>query len=67
MWTQAGGYSSPVCAVVGSGCDDDQSYDLIDCIYPHVPVGADSPAAAAITTAQKGGYFFQPTLPSWVQ
>lgn len=61
VWTEAGGYSTPVCAVVGSGCDDDaQSYDLIDCVYPHIPVDGDSPAAAAIAVARKTGYFFQP-------
>ncbi|MGW0899785.1 hypothetical protein ACWD0G_22860, partial [Streptomyces goshikiensis] len=60
VWTEAGGDSSPVCAVVGSGCGDAQSYDLVDCVYPHIPADGDSPAAAAITAAKKAGYFFQP-------
>ncbi|MCZ4098003.1 hypothetical protein O3W51_17225 [Streptomyces sp. H39-C1] len=67
VWTEAGGYSSPVCAVVGSGCDDDQAYDLIDCVYPHIPVGRDSPATAAIATAQGGGYFLQPRWPNFME
>lgn len=68
VWTEAGGYSRPICAVVGSGCSDDLSYDLVDCVYPHVPVGADEgPAAAAVTAAKKGGYFFQPRLPSFLE
>ncbi|MET7519504.1 hypothetical protein ABZS88_40135 [Streptomyces sp. NPDC005480] len=53
--------------MVGSGCDDDQSYDLVDCVYPHILAGADSPAAAAIAAAKKGGYFFQPRLPSFME
>nr|WP_181411826.1 hypothetical protein [Streptomyces sp. F8] len=60
VWTEAGGDSSPVCAVVGSGCGDAQSYDLVDCVYPHIPAGGDSPAAAAIAAAQQTGYFHQP-------
>jgi hypothetical protein len=67
VWTEAGGYSSPNCAVPGSGADDATQYDLVDCVYPHIPVGADSPAAAAISAAKKVGYFFQPRLPSWAQ
>ncbi|MFF1405099.1 hypothetical protein [Streptomyces sp. NPDC058294] len=68
VWTEAGGYSRPICAVVGSGCSDDLSYDLVDCVYPHVPVGADEgPAAAAITAAKKGCYFFQVRLPSFLE
>ena len=46
--------------MVGTGCDDAQGYDLVDCVYPHVPVDAGSPAAAAIAAARKAGYFFQP-------
>ncbi|MFE7514132.1 hypothetical protein ACFU8I_23330 [Streptomyces sp. NPDC057540] len=67
VWTEAGGYCRPNCAVPGSGADDATEYDLVDCVYPHIPVGADSPAAAAITAAKKTGYFFQPRLPSWAQ
>ncbi len=37
VWTEAGGDCRPICAVVGSGCSDDLSYDLVDCVYPHVP------------------------------
>ncbi|KUH35631.1 hypothetical protein ATE80_28045 [Streptomyces kanasensis] len=65
VWTGATGYHDPVCAVVGSGGNDDESYDLIDCVYPHIPVGSDSPAAAAITVAKNTGYFFQPRIPGW--
>lgn len=60
VWAKAGGNGTPVCAVVGSGCDDARSYDLVDCVYPHVPVGEDSPAASAISVARQVGYFFQP-------
>ncbi|MFG2885669.1 hypothetical protein ACGFYV_25825 [Streptomyces sp. NPDC048297] len=67
VWTEAGGYCRPTCAVPGSGADDATEYDLVDCVYPHIPVGVDSPAAAAITAAKKTGYFFQPRLPSWAQ
>lgn len=67
MWTEAGGYCRPKCAVPGSGADDATQYDLVDCVYPHIPVGTDSPAATAITAAKKTGYFFQPRLPNWAQ
>ncbi|MFE1876407.1 hypothetical protein ACFW9N_37035 [Streptomyces sp. NPDC059496] len=60
VWVEASGYNSPVCAVVGFGADDAQEYDLIDSVYPHVPVGATSPADAAIAAAKETGYFFQP-------
>jgi hypothetical protein len=60
VWTEAGGDSSPVCAVVGYGADDATSHDLVDCVYPHVPADGDSPAEAAIAAAKKAGYFFQP-------
>ncbi|PAU50899.1 hypothetical protein CK936_00110 [Streptomyces albireticuli] len=63
VWAEAGGYSRPVCAVVGSVGDDAKAYDLVDCVYPHIPAGADSPAAAAIAAAKKSRYFFQPRLP----
>ncbi|MCE0444807.1 hypothetical protein LT493_04440 [Streptomyces tricolor] len=32
---EAGGYGRPISAVAGSGCSDDLSYDLVDCVYPH--------------------------------
>ncbi|GHE16082.1 hypothetical protein [Streptomyces alanosinicus] len=67
VWTESGGSGSPNCAVLGAGADDATEYDLVDCVYPHVPVGADSPAAAAITAAKKVGYFLQPRLRSWAQ
>ncbi|MFI1801057.1 hypothetical protein ACH427_27390 [Streptomyces sp. NPDC020379] len=67
VWTEAGGYCRPVCAVAGSGCDDAKEYDLVDCVYPHVPAGGDSPAAAAIAAARQGGYFHQPRLPSFME
>lgn len=71
VWAEAGGYCSPVCAVPGSGRDDGQEYDMVDCVYPHIPAGVDSPAAAAIAAAaiaaaKKGGYFFQPRLPDFM-
>ncbi|MFQ6197000.1 hypothetical protein [Streptomyces sp. NPDC000405] len=68
VWTEAGGYCSPVCAVFGSGCDDDQEYALVDCVYPHVPTdAAGSPAAAAIAAARQGGYFHQLRFPSFTE
>jgi hypothetical protein len=45
--------------VAGSGRDDAQAYDLIDCVYPHIPAHGDSPASEAIAVAKKAGYFFQ--------
>ncbi|MEV5508835.1 hypothetical protein [Streptomyces orinoci] len=65
VWTEAGGYCRPVC-VLGAGCDDAQEYDLVDCVYPHIPADADSPAAAAIADARRVGYFHQPRLPIFV-
>lgn len=67
VWTEVGRYCRPNCAVPGFGADDATQYDLVDCVYPHIPVGADSPAAAAITAAKKTGYCSQPRLPSWAQ
>ncbi|MER6557488.1 hypothetical protein ABT300_06930 [Streptomyces sp. NPDC001027] len=67
VWTEASKYNRPTCAVTGSGADDATEHDLIDCVYPHVPVGADSPAAEAIIAAKKVGYFLQPRLPAWAQ
>ncbi|MBD0675653.1 hypothetical protein [Streptomyces sp. CBMA156] len=59
-WAGAGRHSDPVCAVAGSmGGDDAGEYDLLDCVYPHVPEGADSPAAAAIAAARQARYFLQ--------
>ncbi|MFD0120162.1 hypothetical protein [Streptomyces virginiae] len=46
--------------MVGFGADDAQEYDLVDGVYPHVPVGATSPADAAIAAAKETGYFCQP-------
>ncbi|MFH8687517.1 hypothetical protein ACH4EC_11715 [Streptomyces anulatus] len=37
-------YNSPICAVLGSGAGAEQEYDLIDGVYPHVPVDETSPA-----------------------
>ncbi|WP_280703283.1 hypothetical protein [Kitasatospora sp. GP82] len=60
QWAVAGGDSDPVCAVLGTmGGDDEGEYDLLDCVYPHIPAGVDSPASAAIAAAKKGGYFLQ--------
>lgn len=59
VWVEAAGYNTPVCAVLGSGGDDAQEYGLVDCVYPHVPVDATSPADAAIAAAKKTGYLFQ--------
>ncbi|WP_371503554.1 hypothetical protein OG871_40040 (plasmid) [Kitasatospora sp. NBC_00374] len=57
-WAEAGRHSDPVCAVVGLiGGDDAGEYDLLDCVYPHVPEGVDSPAAAAIAAAKEARYF----------
>lgn len=67
VWTEAGRSSRPICAVVGSGADDATAYDLVDCVYPHIPVGSDSSATAAINVARKTGYFFQPRLPIWAK
>ncbi|MGW2426478.1 hypothetical protein ACWC0C_46165 [Streptomyces sp. NPDC001709] len=41
--------------MVGSGADDATEYDLVDCVYPHIPAGADSPAAAAINRCSSRG------------
>ncbi|MFE0378258.1 hypothetical protein ACFW1M_22315 [Streptomyces inhibens] len=61
LWVDTRKYSDPVCAVVGNMSSDDAGeYDLLDCVYPHVPAGSGSPAAAAIAAAQKAGYFFRP-------
>ncbi|MEV7296871.1 hypothetical protein AB0N79_35435 [Streptomyces microflavus] len=60
VWVEAAKYNSPICAVLGSGAGAEQEYDLIDGVYPHVPVDATSPADAAIADARKTGYFFQP-------
>lgn len=68
VWTEAGGYCRPTCAAPGFGADDATQYDLVDCVYPHAPAGAgEGPAAAAIAAAKKGGYFFQPRLPSFLE
>ncbi|MFE3501930.1 hypothetical protein ACFXPX_04795 [Kitasatospora sp. NPDC059146] len=59
LWAEAGRHGSPVCAVVGNVGDDAGAYDLLDYVYPHVPAGLDSPAAAAIQAAKKDGYFLR--------
>lgn len=63
VWAATGPYSTPVCAVVGSGGDDDLGYDLIDCVYPHIPAGVDSPASNAVAAAKGIGYFLQLNRP----
>ncbi|MEU0110635.1 hypothetical protein ABZ313_35465 [Streptomyces sp. NPDC006251] len=60
VWSEAGRHNTPVCAAVGSGCGDALEYDLVDCVYPHIPEGFDSPAAAAVAAARDGGYFLLP-------
>ncbi|MEU1091589.1 hypothetical protein ACFYPN_32050 [Streptomyces sp. NPDC005576] len=60
VWVEASKYSTPICAVLGHGAGSAQEYDLVDGVYPHVPVGETTPADAAIAAARKTGYFFQP-------
>lgn len=60
VWVEATKYNSPICAMLGSGAGAEQEYDLIDGVYPHVPVDTSSPADEAIAAARKTGYFHQP-------